>query len=232
MRLDKYICSCGIGSRKEVKKLIRDKQIKVNNVVVTSDDYNINEHNDLVTYNDEILKFEKNHYYMLNKPAGYVTSTCDESKVVMELIKEFPRFSLVPVGRLDKDTEGLLIITDDGILTHILTSPKKHIPKTYYVEIEKPLLKEDREKLEQGIPIDDIITQPAQIQILTSKSINLTIYEGKYHQVKRMLAYIGNKVNYLKRIKMGPIKLDACLKAGEYRSLTSSEIQDLLNLKN
>ena len=134
MRLDKFLSTSGIGTRSEVKKYIKKGIVKVNNEIIKDDGYIIDENVDRVVYNNQEVTYQKYHYYMLNKPAGYVTSTKDKEVTVMSLIKEFPKFKLSPVGRLDKDTEGLLIITDDGELIHELTSPKKHIPKTYYVE--------------------------------------------------------------------------------------------------
>lgn len=230
MRLDKYICSCGVGTRKEVKKIIKNKQIKVNDEVITKDSFNVLEECDSVEYNGQKLIYEKYHYYMLNKPTGYVTSTKDLNQTVMDLIKEFPTFNLFPVGRLDKDTEGLLIITDDGELLHNLTSPKKHIPKTYYVELLNEINDQDIIQLEKGIPLDDFITQPSIVEVLTPQTINLTIYEGKFHQVKRMMIYINNKVKYLKRIKVGPIVLDNSLELGQYRKLNKEELNALLNI--
>lgn len=229
MRLDKYICSCGIGSRNQVKKIIKDKQITVNDQVVTVIDYDVNDGKDIIKYNNQVLIYEKYHYFMLNKPSGYVTSTKDKSKTVMDLISEFPLYDLVPVGRLDKDTEGLLLITDDGELVHALTSPKKHMPKTYYVELERPLSALDIQKLEEGVPLDDFVTSPASIKLLTSNIVELTIYEGRFHQVKRMMHYVGNQVLYLKRVKMGPIELDKSLAIGTYRKLTMDEINLLKN---
>ncbi len=230
MRLDKYICSCISCSRRDAKKIIRDKKIKVNNQLIIKDDYNVLEESDKVEYNNQTLCYEKYHYYMLNKPAGFITSTKDEGSTVMELIDEFPMFNLSPVGRLDKDTEGLLLITDNGMLTHKLTSPKNHIPKTYYVELLKPLLEGDIAQLEKGIPLSDFVTQPAKVEVISPSVINLTIYEGKFHQIKRMMEYLHNRVMYLKRLSMGPIVLDEKLKLGEYKKLTSEEIQKLLDI--
>lgn len=229
MRLDKYICSCGIGTRNQVKKIIKDKQITINDNIVTIIDYDVDENTDIVKYNNQVLVYEKYHYFMINKPMGYVTSTKDKNKTVMDLISEFSQYNLVPVGRLDKDTEGLLLITDDGELVHELTSPKKHMPKTYYVELENNLSETDIQKLEKGIPLDDFITSPAIVELITPKTIYLTIYEGRFHQVKRMMHYVDNQVIYLKRVKMGPIVLDTNLTIGSYRKLTKEEINQLKN---
>lgn len=229
MRLDKYLTEVGIGSRSSVKKIIKSKKIKVNNQIITSDNYQVDELNDEVCYNDTILKYQKFHTYMLNKPSGYVTSTKDKDKIVLDLVEEAKKYNLKPVGRLDKDTEGLLILTNDGEMIHYLTSPKKDIPKTYYVETLKPLTMDDIEHLEKGVILDDgYQTRPALI-IKVEGGIHLTIYEGKYHQVKRMLVGVKNKVTYLKRIRVNHLYLDESLKLGEYKELSKEELSKLLN---
>lgn len=228
MRLDKFLSTSGIGTRSEVKKCIKKGMVKVNNEIIKDDGYVIDENVDRVIFNNQEVTYQKYHYYMLNKPAGYVTSTKDKEVTVMSLIKEFPKFKLSPVGRLDKDTEGLLIITDDGELIHELTSPKKHIPKTYYVETLESITNNDVKMLEEGVTLDDgYQTLPSEIIQKNDRIIYLTIYEGKYHQVKRMLEAINNKVTYLKRVKMNNLELDENLKKGEYRKLSNDELKQL-----
>ena len=222
MRLDKFLSTSGIGTRSEVKKCIKKGIVKVNNEIIKDDGYNIDENLDRVIFNNQEVTYQKYHYYMLNKPAGYVTSTKDKEVTVMSLIKESP------VGRLDKDTEGLLIIADDGELIHELTSPKKHIPKTYYVETLESITNNDVKMLEEGVTLDDgYQTLPSEIIQKNDRIIYLTIYEGKYHQVKRMLEAINNKVTYLKRVKMNNLELDENLKKGEYRKLSNDELKQL-----
>ncbi len=230
MRLDKYLCEVGLGTRSDVKRIIRSKYIKVNDLIVIDESLKINELTDIVTYNDELLKYQKFHYYMLNKPAGFVTSTKDKDKTVMDLIRESSIYDLNPVGRLDKDTEGLLIITNDGKMIHELTSPKKHIPKIYYVETLRMVSEEDINKLSTGVMLDDgYITRKANVE-KHNLGIYLTIYEGKYHQVKRMLEAIDNKVTYLKRIQINNLSLDESLKLGEYKELSKEDLEKLLNI--
>lgn len=230
MRLDKYLTEVGLGSRSTVKKIIKNKKIKVNNQIIVSDSYQIDELNDEVKYNDETLKYQKFHTYMLNKPAGYITSTKDKGKIVTDLIIEATKYKLKPVGRLDKDTEGLLILTNDGQMIHTLTSPKKDIPKTYYVEYLHNLSLKDIESLENGVILDDgYRTLPSKVTKVDG-GIYLTISEGKYHQVKRMMEAVNNKVTYLKRIKVNNLYLDESLKLGEYKELSSEDLSKLLNL--
>lgn len=229
MRLDKILSASGVGTRSEVKKYIKKGAVTINEKVILDDGYIVNELTDHIVCNGQKVFYQKYHYYMLNKPSGYVTSTKDASVTVMSLIKEFPKFKLNPVGRLDKDTEGLLIITDDGELTHRLTSPKKHIPKTYYVETKNVVSPCDIERLEDGVTLDDgYLTLPSKVDKIGDKVVNLTIYEGKYHQVKRMFEALDNKVTYLKRIKVNNLQLDSSLKIGEYKELTTEELEQLV----
>lgn len=232
MRLDKFLCETGAGTRSEVKQLLKKGFVTVNGVCEKSADKKIDEEKDVVTLRGEELTFSRFHYYILHKPAGVITATEDtKQETVLSLLKDIKDVSpakLFPVGRLDKDTEGLLLITDDGDLAHRLLSPKKHVEKTYYVEIGYPLSDCDVLKLEQGVDIgDDDFTLPARVKILDEKSIHLTITEGRYHQVKRMLQAVGNEVTYLKRISMGGLVLPDDLKKGCYRALTDDEIRIL-----
>lgn len=225
MRLDKFLVECGLGTRKEVKKMISYKEVSVNDSFNVKADQNIDENTDIVKYLEETLTYKKYRYYILNKEAGYITAVEDgRDKTVMELLPEWViRKDLAPVGRLDKDTEGLLLLTNDGQLNHKLLSPKNHVEKVYYVEVEKDIKDESIPLLENGIDIGGYITQPAKVKKLTNKSLELTIKEGKFHQVKRMLEAVENKVVYLKRIKFGKIELGN-LELGEVKEIKKEEI--------
>lgn len=225
MRLDKFLVECGLGTRKEVKKMISYKEVSVNDSFNVKADQNIDENTDIVKYLEETLTYKKYRYYILNKEAGYITATEDgRDKTVMELLPEWViRKDLAPVGRLDKDTEGLLLFTNDGKLNHRLLSPKNHIDKVYYVEIENNILDEDILKLEQGVDIGNYITQPAKVEKISDNKIYLTIKEGKFHQVKKMLEAVNNKVCYLKRVSFGKLKLDN-LALGEVKEVNLEDI--------
>lgn len=230
MRLDKFLTEAGIGSRSQVKVYIKKGLVTVNHEKVKKPEMKIDEEEDLVYYNGDIVEYEAFEYFMLNKPQGFVSATKDHvSKTVIELIKEKKRADLFPVGRLDKDTEGLLLITNDGALAHDLLSPKKHVNKTYYAKIDGIVTQNDVELFEKGIDIgDEKLTMPAHLKILKSdifSEIELTIQEGRFHQVKRMFEAANKKVIFLKRIKMGCLRLDASLMTGEYRKLTNEEIE-------
>ncbi|MFQ9212875.1 MAG: pseudouridine synthase [Eubacterium ventriosum] len=234
MRLDKYLTTLGIGSRTQVKELIKKGKITVNGEKILKPDIHIDENNDEVDLNGVNLKYNKFYYYMLNKPAGVLSAVSDNNcKTVIDLLDVTPKKGLFPVGRLDKDTEGLLLITNDGELSHNLLSPTKHVDKTYYVELNGDLIDSDIELFEKGLDIGEKnLTKPAILKILEKRSTALiTITEGKYHQVKRMFQAIGLTVTFLKRLTMGPLKLDENLKPGEYRNLTVSEVEALLNNK-
>lgn len=187
---------------------------------------------DVIRFQGQTLSGEEYAYYMLHKPAGIISATEDSMhQTVLDYFKNEPCKNLYPVGRLDKDTEGLLLITNDGELGHRLLSPKHHIPKTYYVELLKPVNSNAVKQLEEGIDIGEKrLTLPAKIQILTDKTLFITITEGKFHQIKRMFEAVDNKVQYLKRISMGALTLDEALQKGEYRRLTPDEISYLKSL--
>lgn len=226
MRLDKFLTECGIGSRKEVKKLLDLGKVKVNDVVIKNPQTNIKEKEDIVLFENKKLEYKEFRYYIMNKKAGYITATEDpKEKTVMELLPDWViRKDLAPVGRLDKDTEGLLLFTNDGKLSHSLLSPKKHVDKTYYALLEKVISPEDIQKLELGVDIGGYITQPAKAKIIGEKEIELIISEGKFHQVKKMLEAVNNKVIYLKRLTFGKLKLEN-LKLGEVKEV---EIEDII----
>lgn len=235
MRLDKFLANSGIGTRKEVKELLKKRLIKVNDEIVKDGKVHVNENEDTVKYKDEIISYKKFVYIMLNKPNGVISATEDKvHKTVIDLLgDEYRTFEVFPVGRLDIDTEGLLLLTNDGLLSHNLLSPNKHVDKKYYVELEKLLTETDIAKLENGVELKDFTTKDAKVEIIENNEeankirVYITISEGKFHQVKRMFKAVGNEVKYLKRVKMGTLSLDENLKLGEYRELTGDELTKL-----
>ena len=232
MRLDKYLVSCHVGSRQEVKQYIKKHRITVNGITANSPEQKINENIDVITFDNEKLIYEEYYYLMLNKPAGYVCSADEKGqKSIFELIHEPFGDKLFCVGRLDKDTEGLLLLTNDGQLDHNLRSPKKHIKKVYRAVLEKGIKEQDVQKFEKGLDIgDERLTLPAElIAIPGDTEVLLEIIEGRFHQVKRMFEAIDNKVTYLERLQMKNLKLDVSLQRGEYRRLSPEEIIDLKN---
>lgn len=231
LRLDKYLADMGVGTRSEVKIAIKRGYIKVNGQVVKAPEVKVDDH-DEVLYHDQKISYVTYEYYMLNKPAGVVSATEDrDCKTVVELIESASRKDLFPVGRLDKDTEGLLLITNDGELAHRLLSPKKKVGKVYYAKVEGRVTEEDVVAFKNGLKVDEEFTaMPAELTILKSDEISeieLMIMEGKFHQVKRMFEAVGKKVVYLKRLSMGGLVLDANLAIGAYRPLTEEEIKKL-----
>lgn len=220
----------GVGSRKEVKHLLKKKQIAVNDQVVKKPALHIDPINDRVTYNGKELHYREYIYLMLHKPKGVISATEDNKhRTVIDLLEKKDKIpDPFPVGRLDKDTEGLLLLTNDGQLAHELLSPKKNIEKTYLAEVEKPLTDDNIESFARGVILEDgYQTKPAQLIILDEKTAKVSITEGKYHQIKRMFKAIGNQVLHLKRLSMGSLTLDKDLKKGAYRVLTKEEIQQL-----
>lgn len=236
IRLDKYLADMSIGTRQEVKKYIRQGRVKINEDIIKKPEYKIREDEDKITFDGAPVAYETFEYYMLNKPAGVISATEDKrDKTVLDLIKEKKRKDLFPVGRLDKDTEGLLLITNDGALAHRLLSPKKHVDKCYYAKISGAVTEDDVRAFKEGINIgtqeEPEWTMPADLQILENGAfsrIRLTIREGKFHQVKRMFLAVGKEVVYLKRERMGTLVLDEELAPGEYRKLTDSELKSIL----
>lgn len=235
IRLDKYLADMGCGTRQEVKKLIRSGQVSVDGAVVKKPETKVEQTVQEVCLNGEKIGYESFEYYMLNKPAGVISATEDRScQTVVDLIKEKKRKDLFPVGRLDKDTEGLLLITNDGALAHRLLSPKKHVDKCYFARVSGKVTEDDVRSFENGVnigsPEQPEITMPAKLEIITSDEISqirLTIQEGKFHQVKRMFQAVGKEVIYLKRLRMGTLVLDENLSVGEYRPLTKEELEKL-----
>lgn len=228
MRLDKYLCHSGLGTRKDVKNLLKNKLIKVNNETVTSPSIIINEERDVITYNDEKLEYREFHYYILYKPKGYITATEDLNlPTVMDLIHE-PYSNLSPVGRLDKDTTGLLLITNNGKLNHFLLSPKTHVDKEYQVTLDKDIDSSLISIFKEGVVLEDgYKCLSSELTILNKNSASVILHEGKYHQIKRMFQVNGYKVINLHRNRMDFLTLDG-LKEGEYRSLNDEEIIRLL----
>ncbi|OMH41260.1 pseudouridine synthase [Desulfurobacterium indicum] len=230
IRLDRFLAESGYGTRKEVKQIIKRGIVEVNGVPVKNPSFKLDPETDNVTVDGKDVFHTNDFYIMLNKPEGYITSTKDKELTVMELVCNIPRFeNLFPVGRLDKDTTGLLLITNDGELAHRLTHPKWKVPKTYIAIVKGKLSEEERERLERGINLGDFTTKPARVKILKegkTSEVEIEIKEGKYHQVKRMFESVGHSVLKLQRIAFGPLKLGD-LPEGEYRFLTAEEVEEL-----
>ena len=233
MRLDKFISTTTTLSRAEAKKIIK-KGILINDILVKSPDYKVDEKSDQVIVNGKRLIYQKYSYIMMNKPQNVISATEDAiDKTVVDLLEEKDRiYKVFPVGRLDKDTEGLMLLTNDGELAHKLISPKKDVEKKYYVEVSGELKEEHLELVKDGLVIDEgYKCKSARLEILESSKVksiaNIYITEGKFHQVKRMMKALGTTVTYLKRLSIGTLELDKTLKLGEYRYLTDKEIKNL-----
>ncbi len=273
IRLDKMLGNLGYGTRSSIKQWVKQGAVRVNGEVVKDHGRQIRPNDDTVVLNGETIRYRDTVYVLLHKPAGVVSATEDmRDRTVIDLLdKEITVLSPFPVGRLDKDTEGLLLITNDGKLSHELLSPRKHVPKTYRALVAGAVGQEDAEAFERGVELDDgYVTMPAQLEVLASLSaaagdsegqmkadkpeaaaemsavldfapsgpnatplswIELTIHEGKFHQVKRMFEAVGKKVLYLRRVAMGPLKLDPGLAPGDWRELTEDEIDSLRNYR-
>lgn len=227
MRLDKFLVECGIGSRTEVKKIMSNGQVRVNGAIIKSPKEQIDELNDKITCKNEELEYKEFRYYVMHKPSGYITAIDDyREKTVMDILPEWViRKDLFPVGRLDKDTEGLLLFTNNGRLSHELLSPKKHVDKIYEVHLRESISDEDIVQLEKGVTIlDGYFTKEAKVNKIEDKVIYLTITEGKYHQVKEMLKAVGNEVVYLKRLSFGKLELGN-LQKGEVIEISLENIE-------
>lgn len=237
IRLDKFLSEMSGWTRSEVKKIVRTGSVTVDGNEVKKPETKIDEKLSIVSLDGRQIKYNKYEYYMLNKPKGFVSATTDrEHKTVVDIISSSEKKDLFPVGRLDIDTEGLLLITNDGELAHRLLAPKNHVEKTYYVEVSGILDDVDVDAVEKGLDIgEEKNTIPAKMEILKTdiqnniSSCYLTIHEGKFHQVKRMMKKLGKTVTYLKRVSMGSLILDSKLKKGNYRKLTEQEIIELKN---
>ncbi|MGO0884647.1 pseudouridine synthase [Clostridioides difficile] len=230
-RIDKILSNLGYGSRSEIKKYCKQGSVVVNGSEVSNPGTQVDTENDEILFNGEEVIYREYIYLMMNKPDGYISATTDKyDPTVLDLIDvSYLAFEPFPVGRLDKDTEGLLVLTNDGKLSHRVLSPKKHVPKTYYAKIDGIVTEKDIEAFAEGVVLDDgYKTMSSQLKILKSdeeSEIELTIHEGKFHQVKRMFESVDKKVVYLKRLSMGNLKLDESLELGEYRELTDEEVK-------
>lgn len=234
IRLDRYLADVHIGSRKQIKEYIREGRVKIGDAVITKGEEHLDPERDEVFFDGNKLQYSKQRYIMLNKPAGVISATKDGlSKTVIGLLKNVPVKGLSPAGRLDKDTEGLLLLTDDGPLIHHLIAPSHKIDKRYEVHLREALSEEAARQLEEGVEIgDETKTLPARIVRRPADEkgqevIELIIHEGRFHQVKRMLHAVGNEVTYLKRLSMGPLELDTTLPPGGFRYLSAPEITAL-----
>lgn len=233
MRLDKFLAEVGLGSRKEVKQLIKKGQITVNEQLEKSDKKQVDPEKDRIIFQGEVLHYQEFYYYLLHKPAGVVSATEDaRDQTVMDLFSASDyRSDLFPVGRLDRDTEGLLLITNDGKLAHDLLSPKKHVEKEYFAEVSGVMTSEDQQRFADGIPLDGELTLPAELvidEVMEGLSkVRIVLHEGKFHQVKRMVKSCGKEVTYLKRIRMGKVSLPQDLAKGTYRFLSEDELRAL-----
>ena len=249
MRLDKFLANSGIGTRKEVKIILKKGKITVNEKIVKDAKIQIDEIKDNVKIEGEKITYKPFVYIMMNKPSA--TEDCKHKTVIDLLCEKYKNYKVFPVGRLDIDTEGLLLLTNDGVLAHNLLSPKKHVDKKYYVELKEPLTIEKKKILESGIKLEEnFVTKKAKIEIIDKdkvkdknknknidintntnevNSVFITISEGKFHQVKRMFKFVENEVLYLKRVKMGKLLLPEDLKLGEYRELSEEEMNLILN---
>lgn len=225
MRLDKFLADCALGSRRELKEAIRKRSVTVNGVPVSDPSFSVSEEDD-VLFCGKPAVYTPFIYLMMNKPAGVLSATEDRSKpTVLDLLPDsYRHYALFPVGRLDIDTEGLLLLTNDGALAHKATAPKFHVDKTYYTETALPIGSDTAARFSEGVRIaGGYVTAPARLRILSDKSAELTITEGKFHQVKQMFESVGNRVTYLKRISFGALTLDPALKPGKFRPLLPEE---------
>ncbi|WP_457642922.1 pseudouridine synthase [Persephonella sp.] len=234
VRLDKFLADAGFGTRKEVKKLIKQKRVKINGSVINNPSHHLNPEEDSVSVDDAPVEYKKHHYFMFNKPSGYITATQDkEMPTVMEFFQHLPFYhKLFPVGRLDIDTEGLLIITDDGQLAHRIAHPKWEIEKEYYAVVRGDVSHLDRDRLStEGVKLKDYRTKPFRIDIKSTSpeksEILITVTEGKYHIVKRIMEELGHPVLYLKRLRIGSLSLDDSLSEGQFRELSEEELKEL-----
>lgn len=228
MRIDRFLANSGVATRSTVRKIIKEKRVEVNGNIISDIAYKVDEFNDKILFDGKVINYKKNIYIMMNKPSGYISATYDNyHKTVLDLLEDkYSLFNLFPIGRLDIDTEGLIILTTDGNLSHSLLSPKKHIPKVYYVELEYELENDGILRIENGIDIGGYVTKnDTKIEQLSLNTCYITITEGKFHQIKKMFLAINNKVKYLKRVKMNKLELDKELKLGEYRELHSYELE-------
>lgn len=235
MRVDKFLSVTGKATRTEAKKAVRAKAVTVNGVAISSSDVQIDPNNDVIAFFGEIVTYREHTYILMNKPDGVVSATEDgRDKTVIDLLPpDVKNNKLFPCGRLDKNTLGLMLITDDGDLAHELLSPRSHVEKTYYFKSAEPVSAEDAKRFEKGVVLSDgYETLPAKIELCGNGDEGMiTLKEGKYHQIKRMLGALNNKIIYLERVSFGPLALDESLKRGDWRYLTDEEIKELKDHK-
>ncbi|MGD9605393.1 MAG: pseudouridine synthase [Bacilli bacterium] len=233
MRLDKYLAFALGKTRNEARKTIHNGEIQVNNQIVRKNDWVVDEHKDAIKYLNELIIYKQFVYLMLNKPKGYLSATKDANlPTIIDLVSDFSHYELFMVGRLDLDTEGLIILTNDGKFAHKITSPRHDVPKKYYAKVDKPFTSQDVLSFQEGLMIYDgnkklFKTKSSKLDIISDYEAYITIFEGKYHQVKKMCLKAGKEVTYLKRIAIGGVVLDPNLKPGEYRLLNEEEIEML-----
>ncbi|CCM09043.1 putative ribosomal small subunit pseudouridine synthase B [Streptococcus pneumoniae SPNA45] len=235
MRLDKFLVACAVGSRTEVKNLLKAGRVTVNGKKEKSAKLQIDEKIDEIRFDGQVLEYEDFVYYMMNKPKGVISATEDpKHRTVLDLLDDLARSKeIFPVGRLDIDTYGLLLLTNDGQLAHVLLSPKRHVDKTYLAQVKGIMTQEDVETFAEGIPLKDFTCQPAILELVSidteknQSQIRVTIAEGKFHQIKRMVGYCGKEVVDLQRLTMGTLVLDENLERGEWRRLTKEELEIL-----
>ncbi|VNY63839.1 ribosomal small subunit pseudouridine synthase A [Streptococcus pneumoniae] len=235
MRLDKFLVACAVGSRTEVKNLLKAGRVTVNGKEEKSAKLQIDEKIDEIRFDGQVLEYEEFVYYMMNKPKGVISATEDpKHRTVLDLLDDLARSKeIFPVGRLDIDTHGLLLLTNDGQLAHVLLSPKRHVDKTYLAQVKGIMTQEDVEIFAEGIPLKDFTCQPAILELVSidteknQSQIRVTIAEGKFHQIKRMVGYCGKEVVDLQRLTMGTLVLDENLERGEWRRLTKEELEIL-----
>lgn len=238
IRLDKWLSGAGLGTRTEVKKALRAARVRVNGEIVKDPGAHVTTDEDVVEFDGERVTYQEFVYFMMFKPQGVLSATEDRrDPVVIDLLDPFDAaFDVFPVGRLDKDAEGLLILTNDGKLAHQLLSPRKHVPKRYFIRVDGSLTQADADAIAQGVTLDDgYVCQPGFLTILESgptSEAHIVIHEGKFHQVKRMIQAVGKRVTFLKRIEMGPIALDPALEPGSYRPLSDEELASLSALRS
>ena len=234
MRLDKLLANYGIGTRKEVKSLIRKGFVKVNGMIIKKDDFKVDHEIDEIVFDDELIEYRPYVYIMLNKPAGYISATKDNlHPTVLELIEGYENYDLFPVGRLDLDTEGLLLITNDGDFSHKLLAPSRNHSKIYFANIAGVMDEQDIQAFKDGIILNTgCHCKPANLEIINKNNdscdVRIEIFEGKFHQVKKMVEVCGKEVIYLKRLSIRNLELDRSLALGDFRELSNEELVDLM----
>ncbi len=229
MRLDKMLSECGVASRSEASRAARVGKITVNGIAVKKSDLKVDPEKDIVVYCGKPVRYSRFVYVLLNKPDGYVSATEDgKDPIVTELLpEEYRKRGIFPCGRLDKHTLGLMLLTDDGELSHRLLSPKNHVSKSYAFHVKFPLSEEDVSSLEAGVDIGGYVTKPCRVERLSEREGIITITEGKYHQIKLMMEAVHNQITYLERRSFGPLTFDEGLERGQWRHLSEEEIAAL-----